>query len=776
MPKPKKINRKPFHLQKKQSETAGTIKSTGTITLTPVSNEIYKDSEVSVSITDTDHSNQIDDNSYDSGSEEDVEITHNLNILYESSEPIEGKNLCLNMIVKNESRVIKRLLQSVVKYIDCYCICDTGSTDNTVDEIRNFFESQTPPIPGRIILEPFQDFGYNRSFALKACDDLDVSYILLLDADMVLSVNPKYTKEDIYGKLRDDVYYLFQGSDNFYYKNVRIVRNHAGISYWGVTHEYVKTPEGSVYNKFDKNEIFINDIGDGGCKSDKFIRDINLLKKGLEKEKNNDRYTFYLANSYRDAGQSENAIETYKKRIELGGWIEEVWQSYYNIGKCYKKMGDMANAIYWWSEGFNHHPKRLENMYEIIHHYRCIGKNNLAYMYYVAAEQINRNPVSDDHLFLQKDIYEYKLDYELSIIGYYCNWNNYDLVKCCTKVMNNRLTEESILRNVLSNYKFYSKKLIDIGLSLNELQKKNMKLLENIGKDLPVIKNANSKFFSSTPSVCISKEGELLVNVRYVNYWINDKGGYENPGNISTINVVAKVDITEDEWRIVDEFVLDYDRSHDNLYVGLEDVRLFKMSNDDRMFFNANRGLSYHNIIVEHGYIDMEQKMVVSGFVSMDKQRDVEKNWVLFEDGNGKMKIIYNWNPILIGDMKNEENPLNKKFIKTHTITPPHIFKHLRGSTNGVTIGNEVWFMCHVVSYEDRRYYYHLFVVLNAYTYEVVKYSPLFTINKNKVEYSLGFVYFKEKNEFLLGYSVMDKATEYMSVSKERVDEMMFVV
>ena len=40
--------------------------------------------------------------------------------------------LCLNMIVKNESRIIHRLLNSVKDIIDCFCICDTGSTDNTV--------------------------------------------------------------------------------------------------------------------------------------------------------------------------------------------------------------------------------------------------------------------------------------------------------------------------------------------------------------------------------------------------------------------------------------------------------------------------------------------------------------------------------------------------------------------------------------------------------------------------------------------------------------------
>ena len=41
--------------------------------------------------------------------------------------------ICLNMIVKNESNILYRLFDSVIKWIDCYCICDTGSTDDTVN-------------------------------------------------------------------------------------------------------------------------------------------------------------------------------------------------------------------------------------------------------------------------------------------------------------------------------------------------------------------------------------------------------------------------------------------------------------------------------------------------------------------------------------------------------------------------------------------------------------------------------------------------------------------
>jgi glycosyltransferase involved in cell wall biosynthesis len=163
------------------------------------------------------------------------------------------------MIVKNESKIITRLLESVVGFIDSYCICDTGSTDNTEEVITQFFSKRG--ITGKIIHEPFRDFGYNRTFALKACEGLpNADYILLLDADMQLQINPKLTPEIIRSQLRDELYFIFQGNEFLYYKNVRIVKNNVGLTYWGVTHEYVKLPEDAnnfKYNQFDKSVIFI---------------------------------------------------------------------------------------------------------------------------------------------------------------------------------------------------------------------------------------------------------------------------------------------------------------------------------------------------------------------------------------------------------------------------------------------------------------------------------------------------------------------------------------
>jgi tetratricopeptide (TPR) repeat protein len=681
------------------------------------------------------------------------------------------------MIVKNESRIIERLMSSVLPLIDSYCICDTGSTDNTVELIETFFRNNN--IPGRIVQEPFRDFGHNRTFALNACIGLpDADYLLLMDADMKLRISPTLNIAKFKESLTKDAYYLFQGSDLFFYKNVRILRNDPEYSYWGVTHEFVKTTEGTLYSEVERAKLFIDDIGDGGAKSDKFERDVRLLLKGLEDNPGNDRYTFYLANSYRDGGMFKEAIERYEERIKLGGWIEEVWHSHYSIGKCYQSMGDMPNALNAWLEAYQYFPSRIENLYKIVNYYRCNNKYTLACSFYEIAKQELIKNTAQDHLFLEKEIYDFKLDYEFTILAYYRNSNNRDVVGTCMKVLSHPHAPEQITKNILSNYKFYTPTLKDMATISNSTNE-NFEVLKQIGKTLSI----DSSFFPSTPSICLdpsSPSSRLIVNLRFVNYKIGEKGDYINQSNITTKNVVAYVNISKKKWYIESEVELKYNRDYDDLYIGMEDVRI--MPYRGKLNFNANRGLgpTSGTMVIEHGQINLKSRSTLSHLVEIDGQHSIEKNWVLFENLDKEckeLKTIYGWYPLRIGAIKDhpdskideKKNPVKKMAI-THEYPTPNFFRWVRGSTNGLLIDNEIWFICHLVSYEDRRYYYHLFVTLDSKTMELKRYSRLFTFEREKVEYTLGIVFMKESQEFLIGYSVLDRETKYVAVSKSEIE------
>ena len=75
------------------------------------------------------------------------------------------KSIGLCMIVRNEAAVIRRCLESVLPLIDYVLIVDTGSTDATRTVVRDFLSERN--IPGEVVDEPWQNFAYNRTFALR---------------------------------------------------------------------------------------------------------------------------------------------------------------------------------------------------------------------------------------------------------------------------------------------------------------------------------------------------------------------------------------------------------------------------------------------------------------------------------------------------------------------------------------------------------------------------------------------------------------------------------
>jgi tetratricopeptide (TPR) repeat protein len=675
--------------------------------------------------------------------------------------------VCLNMIVKNESNIIYRLFDSLVKWIDCYCICDTGSTDNTVGKIKEYFDSKN--IPGKIVFEQFKDFSHNRNFSLQACAGMS-DYVLLLDADMIF-----YPSEDSFSKkmLTLDVYYILQGSNDFYYKNVRIVKNNGKISYSGVTHEYINFPPNTTVNSFEKNVVFINDIGDGGSKGNKFIRDVELLTRGIEENPKNDRYHFYLANTLKDMGKREEAIEMYKKRIELGGWNQEIWYSYYKMGICYKDLGKMPEAVNAWLGGYNILSNRAENIYEIIKYYREIGKQQLSYLFYKIAKDIivRCSAGKDDYLFLENDVYTYKCDYEYTILAYYIGHRGSigNIRNSIINVMNN--CNNFLIVNLFQNIKFYDLKLVplvkyDMSFTLDHEISGN-------------IVHFNSSTSSILPKRNFNGDGDgrsggYIMNVRLVNYTINSEGKYETGQHIISLN--KYIELTDNFHVIKEKDKLIGIEYVDRLYMGVDDVRLFYDSDisSELLFI----GVGYHadsKFGVVHGKYDGVGNALKSFEIKPEFNLDssCEKNWV-FANIGGQKYVIYDWSPFRICKI-DEENPNVLRTVSLKQSSQyPGAFKHIRGSTCGFNYNDQIWFIVHIVSYEQPRYYYHMMLVFeNNEDMKLIKYTPIFKFDEHCIEYCLGLIV--EESRIIATYSTWDRSTNVAIYDKKYIEEMMII-
>lgn len=255
------------------------------------------------------------------------------------------------MIVKDEIKILKRCFDSIIDYLDYWVICDTGSTDNTQNFIKEYFKEKN--IEGELHQVPWVNFGHNRTEVfVKASiyiqDKQDV-YYFVMDADDIFNGSLKEFKKD---STEHTSYHIDIKLANIRFKRQQIFNAKYVWKYIGVLHEY---PDSSAKNATigDISNCFIKDNRCGSrttkfTQKEKYLKDAKILLQGIKDEPNNARYFFYLANSYYDAQEYEEAANYYNKRISMGGWNEEVYYSgYCFVSNEIKRQVEIINRRNW---------------------------------------------------------------------------------------------------------------------------------------------------------------------------------------------------------------------------------------------------------------------------------------------------------------------------------------------------------------------------------------------------------------------------------------------
>jgi glycosyltransferase involved in cell wall biosynthesis len=336
--------------------------------------------------------------------------------------------ICLVMIVKNESHVITRCLDSVLSLIDYCLICDTGSTDDTREKITNYFTEHQ--LPGRIIKKEWEDFGINRTFVTQeAQNTVPCEYILFIDADEVL------VKKDFTPLTPADKENLIQFANNHpstglfrmmthlqgsVYPRVQLVRNNQ--SYWWKYpyHEIIVNTEPCDITDFP---FMINYARkEGGTSNDKsrLYWAIGKYMKWLQDDPTDSRVVFYLAQTYADAGDYTNAVLWYEKRHTMIGYFEESYISLLRLGRLYYHRGLKYKAMEKYVMATQKFPKRLEAFYELMILFDGLG------MLYEAYSVGNRAPYGKNEcrdenniLFIEANIYDWMHQFRLGVICWY---------------------------------------------------------------------------------------------------------------------------------------------------------------------------------------------------------------------------------------------------------------------------------------------------------------------------------------------------------------------
>jgi glycosyltransferase involved in cell wall biosynthesis len=373
------------------------------------------------------------------------------------------------MIVKNEAHVIHESFDCIRKYINYYVIVDTGSTDDTKKVIKEYFDKHG--IEGEIHDRPWKNFGWNRTEAFK-CAKGKGDYVWVIDADDVIHGDLVLPDE-----LTDDSYQLLYGND-FTYWRAQIFKNTLDWTYKGVLHEYPNSVDQKTSGQIEGNYwVESRRLGDRNKVSleEKMKKDVALLLGGLKDEPDNERYWFYLGQSYKDGRNYEKAIEAYDKRISMGRWIEEHYFAIFQKAHCYLELGDWTKAHEIFLEAHNLRPERAEPLYEIAKYYRENKKFALGYVYAKAASEIDLP--KGDILFVSKDVYDWKSWDERSVCAFYLGKHSeaFNISVLLLEQRRDRIPDYQI--NRLQNNKAYGAEHI---LNNNPLEKYNELIVQKL--------------------------------------------------------------------------------------------------------------------------------------------------------------------------------------------------------------------------------------------------------------------------------------------------------
>jgi hypothetical protein len=259
---------------------------------------------------------------------------------------------------------------------------------------------------------PWHDFGYNRTEALELARG-KADYILVMDADNIFRAPDGWQWPD----LTAEMYRLTHRSDGTEYDMSILVSDRLRWRYVGVLHEYLTSDAPHRIERLAGPWVDRRTEGARSRDPDTYRKDAAVLEKGLADEPGNTRYTFYLAQSWRDAGELEKARVVYRQRAAMGGWDEEAWYSLYEVARLTERLGaPLAEVRSAYLDAYQARPSRAEPLYHLARFHRERGELSLAYLF---ARQAAATPRPSDILFIDDAVYRWRSLDELAVTAYW---------------------------------------------------------------------------------------------------------------------------------------------------------------------------------------------------------------------------------------------------------------------------------------------------------------------------------------------------------------------
>ena len=327
--------------------------------------------------------------------------------------------LTLTMIVKNEAHGIERTLASVRPYIDRWCILDTGSTDGTQGAVRAALRG----VPGDLHEEPFIDFATTRNRGLDLCGRT-TPFILWLDADDELrggeALRAFLSRERDRPGAECDAHHVRVEIPDASFDSARVLHSASGWRFVGAVHEVLTHPERPPpAGRIQGLRILHAAQAESNARSRiRWERDVALLEREVSRNPSATRPAFYLGMTLLWLGRYQEAMRALARRIDLGGWAEEVF--YAKLSRARAARGaelPWSEVLRLFLEAHAFAPHRAEPLFDVAMYYDAANDRALAMLFARRAYELPFP--AGDTLFVEHEVYAWRAADLVGTHGYW---------------------------------------------------------------------------------------------------------------------------------------------------------------------------------------------------------------------------------------------------------------------------------------------------------------------------------------------------------------------
>ena len=243
------------------------------------------------------------------------------------------------------------------------------------------------------------------------------------------------------------------------YKRTQMVRAALPWRWRGVLHEFLSCVDARTSGLLECVRLRRNHDGARRRHGGTYIWDAQLLETALATEHDpfmRSRYQFYLAQSYRDCGEKEKALQAYLQRAELGFWIEEVFVSLYAAAKLKESLGhSVEQVIATFQRASEVAPSRAEALHAAS---RLCRENKKFAEGYEYARRGLAIPLPPDGLFVAPWVYDYGLLDEFAVNAYWTE-RYQDCLEACHRLLREGKLPQNMHDRVKKNAEFATERL-----------------------------------------------------------------------------------------------------------------------------------------------------------------------------------------------------------------------------------------------------------------------------------------------------------------------------